>query len=118
MKKVILYAVLVVVALPIVYGGKHIAHVKCVEAALDMHCKNSYQGFQKVEAAEVPWWNPFNEGGYACSAKVSLNGKVIDVAFTAKRATLSDVAKDDWEVNLGFWGWIGDDYRIIGVKAK
>lgn len=118
MKKIMLNVVLVAIAIPIAYGGKHIAHVKCVESALEMHCKKSYQGFQKVEAVEVPWWNPFNDDGYACSAKVVLGEKVADVAFTAKRATLSDFAKEDWEVDLGFWGWIGDDYRIINVKAK
>ncbi len=117
MKKVMLYVVLVVIALPIVYGGKHIAHVKCVEGALEMHCKKNNQ---KVESVEVPWWNPLNDEGYACSAKVSANGKVADIAFTAKRLTLTDIAndKDDWELNLGFWGWIGDDYRIFNVKAK
>ena len=117
MKKFMMYAVAVVIVVPLLYGGKHIAHVKCVEAALDMHFKH-YQGYQKIESVEVPWWNPVNDDGYACSAKVALNDKTADVAFTAKKARLTDIAKDDWEVNLGFWGWLGDDYRIFNVNVK
>ena len=84
----------------------------------DCNCKKNYQGYQRVESLDVPWWNPVNTDGYACSAKVvfSVGGK--DIHFTAKKARITDIANDDWEVNLGFWGWIGDDYRIFGVKAK
>jgi hypothetical protein len=41
-----------------------------------------------------------------------------DISFEATRATMADVMKDDWEVNMGFWGWLGDDYRIMNIKVK
>ena len=116
--KIVMYVVLVPVALALFYGGKHIAHVKCVEGALDMLCKKSYQGYQRVESVNVPWWNPVNIDGYNCSAKVTFSDGVKDIDFTAKKARITDVAADDWDVNLGFWGWIGDDYRVMNIKAK
>ena len=115
--KVVSYLVCIILILGLVYCGKHVAHIKCVEAALEMRCKN-IAGYQKVESVDVPWWNPFNSNGYACSAKVAFSGGVKDVGFTAKRVRITDLAGDDWDVNLGFWGWIGDDYRIIDVKAQ
>ena len=30
---------------------------------------------------------------------------------------IADVMKDDWEVNMGFGGWLGDDYRIMNINA-
>lgn len=121
MKKIITWVILLAIGVPLFYGFKHIAHVKCVEAALDMHCKKSYQGYQQVKSVDVPWWNPINMDGYACSAKVmfsadATNGK--NIAFTARKARITDVANDDWEVNFGFWGFFGDDYRIFDVKTK
>ena len=113
--KIVMYAVLIPVALLLFYGGKHIAHVKCIECALDMQCKKSYQGYQLVESVDVPWWNPVNTDGYDCSAKIMFAGGSKDIGFTAR---VTDLAADDWDVNLGFWGWIGDDYRIMNVKAK
>jgi hypothetical protein len=118
MKKIVLYVVAVVIGVTLFYGGKHIAHVKCVEAALDIHCKKNCPGYQKIESVDVPWVNPFDPDGYACTAKIALQDKTADVAFTAKKARLSDLAQDDWDVNLGFWGWLGDDYRIFNVRMK
>lgn len=118
MNKIITYAVITPFALALAYGGKHIAHVKCVEGALDMQCRKNYQGYQRAESVEVPWWNPIPGAEYACSAKLVFNGGETDVSFTAKEARLSDLAADDWDVNLGFWGWLGDDYRIMNVQAK
>ena len=116
--KIMMYVVLTPIALVLFYGGKHIAHVKCVEGALDMQCKKSYQGYQRVQSVDVPWWNPVNTDGYDCSAKVAFSGGIKDIGFTAKKARVTDLAAEDWDVNLGFWGWIGDDYRIMNVKAK
>lgn len=116
--KNVFMAILVIVGVALCYGGKHIAHVKCVEAALDMHCKKSYNGYQKVECVDAKWWNPVNSDGYSCTAKVLFADGVKDITFTAKEATLASIAKDDWEPNFGFWGWIGDDYRILNVKAR
>ena len=118
MQKVIIYIIGIAIVLPLFYGGKHIAHVKCVEAALDMQCKKSYQGYQRVESVDVPWWNPINTDGYACSARVMFPSGGKDIVFTAKKARAIDLASDDWDVNFGFWGWIGDDYRIFNVKLK
>lgn len=117
-KKLITYVLATPFALALCYGGKHIAHVKCVEEALDMQFKKHYQGYQQVESVDVPWWIPFSNNGYECSAKVAFAGGTTDISFTAKRAHLHEVAEDDWEVNLGFWGWLGDDYRIMNIKAK
>lgn len=129
-KQIVSTAVLVAIGLLVCYSGKHIAHVKCVEGALEMRCKN-LQGFTKVVSIDVPWWNPLSESdGYNCTAKLAFAQSEKDVEFVAKRVrivgALEDVAKaysgqdvaDDWEVNMGFWGWIGDDYRIQGLKAK
>ena len=147
--KIVMYVVLTPIALALFYGGKHIAHIKCVEGALDMQCKKSYQGYRRVETVDVPWWNPFNSKGYSCSAKVAFADGIKDIVFTAKRvsgaelvkdaATIAVTAKkatearsegdlddlnrkldevDNWDVNMGFWGWLGDDYRIMNVKAK
>ena len=117
MSKVVTYLMLIPIALGLLYGGKHVVHVKCVEAALEMRCKN-VAGYKKIESVDVPWWNPANANGYDCSAKIAFSDGVKDVGFTAKRARVTDLAKDDWDVNLGFWGWLGDDYRIFDVKAK
>ena len=118
--KIVMYVVLTPIALALFYGGKHIAHVKCVEGALDMLCKKSYQDYQRVESVDVPWWNPnfISDVEYGCSAKIAFSDGVKDVGFTAKKARIADITADDWDVNLGFWGWLGNDYRIMNVKAK
>ena len=116
--KNVFVAIIAVLGVSLYYGGKHIAHVKCVESALDTHCKKSYNGYQKVESVDAKWWNPVNSDCYNCTAKVAFADGVKDITFTAKEATLIDCTKDDWEADFGFWGWIGEDYRILNVKAK
>lgn len=119
MEKFIKGLVAIVIALPLCYFIKHIPHVKCVEGALEMHCKRSYANFKQIESVDVPWWNPFSDEKYNCSAKLVFANETKDIVFVAKRASaLNDLTKDDWDVNFGFWGWLGDDYRIFDVKAK
>ena len=133
--KVVSYSICIfLIALGLFYGVKHVIHIKCVEAALEMRCKN-VAGYQKVESVDVPWWNPFNSNGYDCSAKIAFSGGVKDVGFTAKKVRAIDLIMDvvelsdtrfrrkhhaveDWDVNLGFWGWIGDDYIIMNIKTR
>ena len=133
--KVVSYSICIfLIALGLFYGGKHVAHIKCVEAALEMRCKN-VAGYQEVESVDVPWWNPFNSDGYDCSAKIAFSGGVKDVGFTAKKVRAMDLIMDvvelsdtrlrrkhhvaeDWDVNLGCWGWIGDDYIIMNIKTR
>jgi hypothetical protein len=117
-KNIIIVVVGIPVALGIFYGAKHLAHVKCVEGALEMYCKNKYADVQQIESVDVPWWNPFGDDKYACTAKLSTLTGNCDIAFDAKKASVSDLMEDDWDVNMGFWGWIGDDYRIINVKVR
>lgn len=138
-------AVLVVIACAIFYGVKHYAHVKCVEKALEMQCKK-INGFKSIKSVDVPWLTLSRE--YQCSASLEFSSEVKDVVFFAKRvdavelmkdaSTVASAAKalssgslteiekatekmeaaDDWDVNLGFWGWVGDDYRIKDLRLK
>lgn len=132
MKKVISFVVFAPIALGIFYGAKHIAHKKCVEASLELVCKNHIRGFESVDKIDVAWFS-FIAGSnyeYPCTATIKINGKPTDIKFTAKKVTigsaLGDVAaaaagkdvEDDWEVNYGIWGWLGDDYRIQNIEAK
>jgi hypothetical protein len=117
-KKIIIIAISLPVALGIFYGCKHFAHVKCVEGSLELYFKNKYKDFKQIESVDVSWWNPFGSERYACTAKVLTASGSRDISFEATRATMADVMKDDWEVNMGFWGWLGDDYRIMNIKVK
>ena len=40
-----------------------------------------------------------------------------DVRNARKKEGLG-FSSDNWDVNMGFWGWIGDDYHIWDVKIK
>lgn len=118
MKNIIIVVVGIPVALAIFYGAKHIAHVKCVEGALEMYCENRYADVQQVESVEVPWWNPFGDDQYACTAKLKTQKGELNIDFNAKKARATDLMEDDWDVNMGFWGWVGDDYRIMDIKVR
>ena len=117
-RKLGFYFILSIVGCPIVYGGKHIVHSKCIEASLEMQCKKRFCDYRKVVTIDVPWWHPFKNDGYPCFAKISCAAGDRDVSFIAKKVRIVDAAKDDWDVNLGFWGWLGDDYRIMDLKAQ
>lgn len=117
MKKVICTIVLVPLAVALFYGFMHIAHAKCVKAALEAYCERNAKTFQKIESLEVPWWQPFTGDEYSCVAKIVFEKGSREISFVAKEATLSDFDKDDWDVNLGFWGLVlHEDYRIVNVR--
>ena len=114
-------AVLVVIGVSGFYGIKHVAHVQNVKTALDFQCKKSVKDYKGVVSADVPWWKVLDHDvDYPCSATLKIGTKDVPVSFVAKRVTLSNAMKggDDWEVNFGIWGWIGEDYHIANIKAK
>lgn len=80
-------------------------------------------------------------------ARNGQSDEIVDVTFMARPVSSIDVVKDvtvavkatdalakgkidvdtankmldksdDWDVNMGFWGWLGDDYHILDVKMK
>jgi len=87
-------------------------------------------------------WNRFGSNKYDCSAKIKTyqSGKIVNITFTARRVSGTEVlldpviikddlnaakqkglgyfSNDDWDVNWGIWGWIGDDYHIFNVEMK
>lgn len=108
-----------ILAILLFYGIKHCAHVQNVKTALDFQCKKTVKDYAGIKSAEIPWWRAFNlNDDYPCSATLKIGSKEVPVSFVAKEVTLNDVLRDDWEVNFGIWGWIGDDYRIMDIKAK
>lgn len=104
-----------IVAAFILYGGKHFIHAKCIEESLAHQCKQTYAGFQGVKAIDVAWWNPLAED-YPCTATLEFATGDVRIFFKAKVAGLSDALEDDWDVSFSIWGWLGDDYRVMGVR--
>lgn len=123
-KKYINQCIMTIVGLAIVYGFMHYAHKQCIEKALEMRVVK-FQEQPKVVSVKVPWWDPIPPPPtYSCSAVLEINGKQTPITFDAERVGsfegVSDVIKgennEDWEANLGFWGWIGDDYHIKNIQ--
>lgn len=119
--RVVGMTVLAVIGVSGFYGIKHVAHVQNVKTALDFQCKKGVKDYKGVVSADVPWWKVLDHDvDYPCSATLKIGEKDVPVSFVAKRVTLSNAMKggDDWEVNFGIWGWIGEDYHIANIKAK
>lgn len=120
------------------------AHIQNVEKAFVMMCKRESLGLKEIVSIDVPMWNRWRFGSskYDCSAKIKTcqSDKIVNVTFTARRVSGTEVlldpviikgdlnaakqkgqgyfSNDDWDVNWGFWGWIGDDYHIFNVEMK
>ena len=145
-KDFVLYSVLTIVCLALLgagyWGVKCYAHVQNVEKAFMMMCKREHLGLKEVVSIDVPMWNRFGSNKYDCSAliKTYQSDKIVNITFTARRVSGAEVlldpviikgdlndakqkgigyfSNDDWDVNWGFWGWIGDDYHIFNVEMK
>ena len=63
---------------------------------------------RRVSSVEV-----IKDVAYGAGALKALNDGKVDKALD--RMAQVD---DDWDVNMGFWGWIGDDYHIGDVEVK
>ena len=145
-KDFVLYSVLSIVCLALLgsgyWGVKCYAHIQNVEKAFMMMCKREKLGLKEIVSIDVPMWNRFGSNKYDCSAKIKTyqSGKIVNITFTARRVSGTEVlldpviikgdlnaakqkglgyfSNDDWDVNWGIWGWIGDDYHIFNVEMK
>lgn len=101
------------------------AQKKCIEKSLEMRV-TKFQEQPKVLSVKTPWWRVVPSATYSCSAILDIKGEKTPITFVAERVGAFDGVKEaikgeyneDWEVNLGFWGWIGDDYHIKNIQIE